>query len=86
VDRLQKTAECYVIGSDIPEEHLSVQEVLNAYKEQDHAEQGFRFLKDPLFFASSLFLKKPSRISALLMVMVLSLSVYGVAERRMRLD
>jgi len=84
VDRLQKVAECYVIGSNIPEEHLSVQEVLNAYKEQNHAEQGFRFLKDPLFFASSLFVKKPSRISALLMVMVLSLLVYGIAERRMR--
>jgi transposase len=28
--------------------------------------------------------KKPSRISALLMVMVLSLLVYGIAERRMR--
>lgn len=84
VDRLQKVAECYVIGTNIPEEHLSVQEVLNAYKEQNHAEQGFRFLKDPLFFASSLFLKKPSRISALLMVMMLSLLVYGIAERRMR--
>lgn len=84
VDRLQKIAECYVIGTNIPEEYLSIQEILNAYKEQNHAEKGFRFLKDPLFFASSLFLKKPSRISALLMVMVLSLLVYGVAERRMR--
>ena len=85
VDRLQKVAECYVIGTNIHEEHLSVQEVLDAYKEQNHAEQGFRFLKDPLFFVSSLFLKKPSRISALLMVMVLSLLVYGIAERRMRI-
>lgn len=84
VDRLQKIAECYVIGTNIPEEYLSIQEILNACKEQNHAEKGFRFLKDPLFFASSLFLKKPSRISALLMVMVLSLLVYGVAERRMR--
>lgn len=84
VDRLQKVAACYIIGTNIHEEHLSVQEVLDAYKEQNHAEQGFRFLKDPLFFASSLFLKKPSRISALLMVMVLSLLVYGIAERRMR--
>ena len=42
-------------------------------------ERGFRFLKDPLFFASSLFLKNPKRIMALLMVMLLSLLVYGIA-------
>ena len=47
-------------------------------------ESGFRFLKDPLFFASSLFVKKPSRIAGLLMVMTLSLMVYNIAERRMR--
>jgi len=47
-------------------------------------EGGFRFLKDPLFFVSSLFLKKPSRIEALLMVMTLSLFVYSIAQRRLR--
>jgi transposase len=31
-----------------------------------------------------LFLKNPKRIMALLMVMLLSLLVYGIAERRMR--
>jgi transposase len=45
---------------------------------------GFRFLKDPLFFVSSLFVKKPSRIEGLLMVMTLALLVYSVAQRRMR--
>lgn len=33
-----------------------------------------------MFFAHSLFLKKPSRITALLMVMSLSLLVYALAE------
>lgn len=47
-------------------------------------ERGFRFLKDPLFFADSLFLKKPSRIMALLMVMGLSLLVYALAEHQVR--
>jgi len=45
---------------------------------------GFRFLKDPLFFAHSLFLKKPSRIMALLMIMGLSLLVYSLAELHLR--
>jgi transposase len=41
-------------------------------------------LKDPLFFVSSLFVKKPSRIEGLLMVMPLALLVYSVAQRRLR--
>jgi len=58
--------------------------IFQAYKNQSKVERGFRFLKDPLFFVSSLFLKKTSRIQALLMVMTLSLLVYSIAERRMR--
>jgi transposase len=37
-----------------------------------------------MFFVSSLFVKKPSRIQGLLMVMTLALLVYSVAQRRMR--
>jgi len=48
-------------------------------------ERGFRFLKDPLFFASRFFLKKPSRIMGLLMVMGLSLLIYALAEHDLRL-
>ena len=49
-------------------------------------EHGFRFLKDPLFFANSLYLEKPQRIMALLMVMGLSLLVYALAEQWVRLE
>jgi transposase len=59
--------------------------MLTIYKQQSTSvERGFRFLKDPLFFAHSLFLKKPSRIMALLMVMGLSLLVYALAEHHIR--
>ncbi len=37
-----------------------------------------------MFFADSLFLKKPARLMALLMVMGLSLLVYALAERQLR--
>ena len=48
--------------------------MLENYKDQGvSVERGFRFLKAPLFFAHSLFLKKPERIMALLMIMGLSL-------------
>jgi transposase len=57
---------------------------LAGYKGQVHAERGFRFLKDPQFLASSLYLKKPERIRALLMVLTVCLLVYTAVEYRIR--
>ncbi len=51
---------------------------------QGQVERGFRFLKDPAFLAASLFLKKPERMLALLMVMTLCLLVYAALEYRIR--
>lgn len=59
-------------------------EVVEAYKGQHHVDKSFRFLKDPCLDASSLFVKSPKRIMSLLMIMLLSLLVYGKETRRMR--
>ena len=60
-------------------------EMLSAYKTQTASvERGFRFLKDPMFFADSLFLKSPARIMAMIMVMGLALLIYALAERELR--
>jgi transposase len=75
---------CFVVGTNIDPSQLSDAEVIRAYKGQAQAEGGFRFLKDPLFFVSSLFVKKPSRLQGLLMVMTGALLVYSVAQRRLR--
>lgn len=75
---------CFVLGTNIKDDELSDVDIFHGYKSQSHVEGGFRFLKDPLFFVSSLFLKKPSRIEALLMIMTLSLFVYSIAQRRIR--
>jgi transposase len=75
---------CFVLGTNIDVSELSDAEVIAAYKGQAHVEGGFRLLKDPLFFVSSLFLKKPHRIEGLLMVMTLALLVYSMAQRRLR--
>lgn len=75
---------CYVICTNVSSSELDDIEVIKAYKDQSTVERGFRFLKDPLFFTSSFFLKKPSRISGLLMVMTLALLVYSIAQRRLR--
>ena len=60
-------------------EALPAGEVLGRYKDQTRTvERGFRFLKDPLFFTSSTFLKRPER------VMALALLVYTLGEWELR--
>ena len=73
-----------MLGTTIPATALTDAEVVAGDKGQSAVERGFRFLKDPVFFVSSLFVKKPSRLQGLLMVMTLALLVYSVAQRRMR--
>ena len=84
ITREQRGKACFVLGTSIPDAELSDLEVIAGYKGQEAVERGFRFLKAPEFFVSSLFVKKPSRIVGLLMVMTLALLVYSVAQRRMR--
>jgi transposase len=74
-----------IATNDLDAARLSAQAMLENYKDQGvSVERGFRFLKDPLFFAHSLFLKKPERIMALLMIMGLALLIYSLAERKLR--
>jgi len=86
IEEWVKKGSCYVIATTVPKKELKDQEVIEAYKGQNSSvERGFRFLKDPLFFTSSLFIKKPERIMGLLMVMTLALLVYSIAQRNLRL-
>ena len=74
-----------VATNDLDTKALGDDQLLEAYKDQGvSVERGFRFLKDPLFYAESLYLKSPKRIMALLMVMTLSLLMYSLAEMRIR--
>ena len=50
------------------------------YKEQSGTEKGFKFIKDNSFEIDSVFLEKPERIDALLMIMVLCLMVYSYVQ------
>ncbi len=58
--------------------------ILQEYKNQQSCERGFRFLKDPLFFASRVFVKLPQRVAALAMIMGLCLLVYSIGQRQLR--
>ncbi len=63
---------------------LSAQELLQEYKSQQRVERGFLFLKSPEFLSDALFLKKPERIEAMLMIMTLCLMVYASLEYKIR--
>lgn len=58
--------------------------MLPEYKGQSKTEGAFKFIKDDAFEVSSIFLKKPERIAALMMVMTLCLMVYGVSQYNLR--
>ena len=61
----------FIVASNVPASRKSAEEVLRLYKAQSGVERGFAFLKDPLFLASSIFVKKVERVMAMGFVMVL---------------
>ena len=63
---------------------LSNEDVLREYKAQESTERGFRFLKDPLFFTSTVFLNSRKRVAPLAMVMGLCLLVCSLGQRALR--
>ncbi len=74
----------FIVATNVPASRKSAEEVLRLYKGQNGVERGFAFLKDPLFLASSVFVKKVERVMATGFVMVLCLLVYRLAEHRLR--
>lgn len=86
IERAEKETGCFVLISNVPADGpsaMSARELLAAYKDQHYIERNFGFLKDPVI-VNSLFLKTPSRIEALGLILVLSLLVWRLMERTMR--
>jgi transposase len=61
-----------------------LRQILKQYKEQSGVESSFKFIKSNAFELDSFYLKTPSRIGALMMVMTLCLMVYNFAQYHMR--
>ncbi len=80
----QRQARFLVATNVLDPAELPDERAIALYKAQSGVERGFAFLKDPLFLASSVFLKRPERIMALAFIMVLCLLVYRLAEWRLR--
>lgn len=88
IARAEHKAGCFVLISntllDDPRSEGS-RELLSAYKDQGYVERNFGFLKDDAI-VNSLFLKSPKRIEALGLILVLSLLIWRLIERTMRLS
>jgi transposase len=75
----------FVLATNIVDtSELSNEEMLLEYKEQTHVERGFRFIKNDSLGLDEIYLKSPSRIEALMCIMVLCLFVYNFAEYQLR--
>jgi transposase len=87
VEAAKRTLGKFIIATnELDPQKLSSTQILENYTDQGvSVERGFHFLKDQLFFADSLLLKKPERIMALMTMMGLALLIYALAERQLRL-
>lgn len=84
--RMEEEAGCFVLLTNVPtagELAHSARDILTVYKEQHGTEQNYGFLKDPVI-VNSLFLKKPERIEALGLILLLALLLWRLMERTMR--
>jgi transposase len=88
IARAIQKAGCFVLISNTLRDEPGAedsQQLLLTYKDQGYVERNFGFLKDDAI-VNSLFLKSPERIEALGLVLVLSLLVWRLMERTMRLS
>jgi len=86
VEKARTIAGCFILLTNVPEtgkDALNSKELLRTYKGQYGLESGFAFLKDPLV-VNDTFLKKPNRIDALGMILVIALIVWRLMERSLR--
>jgi transposase len=84
--QMEEEAGCFVLLTNVPPTGPlahSARDLLAVYKEQHGTEQNYGFLKDPVI-VNSLFLKKPERIEALGLVLLLALLLWRLMERAMR--
>jgi transposase len=79
----RQEAGCFVLVSNVAKEGegaYDARSILKAYKEQNGIEQNFEFLKDPVI-VNDLFLKKPERIEALGLVLLIALLIWRLMEK-----
>jgi len=88
IAKRQQMAGCFVLLSNVPADGdgaYSAERILRTYKEQHGIEKNFGFLKDDQI-VNALFLKRPERIEALGLILLISLLIWRLIERVMRTE
>jgi len=87
IAHMRLEAGCFVLLCNLSGEQepnpWTAESLLELYKDQSGIEQNFGFLKDPVI-VNSIFLKKPSRIEVLGLVLLIALLIWRLMERCMR--
>ena len=86
LERMKTEAGCFVLLSNVAKEGegaADAKEILSLYKEQHGVEQNFAFLKDPAV-VNAIFLKTEERIEALGLILLISLLIWRLIERKLR--
>jgi len=90
VDTAREETGCFVLLTNVPPEGLADspapydgKAILTAYKDQEGIEKNFSFIKDPVI-VNSLFLKRPERIEALGLILLIALLLWRLMELSMR--
>ena len=87
VEPLRTKAGCFVLITNLSTPKFITRwpagELLRLYKSQSGIEQNFGFLKDPVI-VNSIFLKRPRRIEALGLVLLIALLIWRLIERCLR--
>jgi transposase len=80
----KRQASTFVLVGRTSEE-MEAKEILKSYKNQDKVEQGFKFLKQPLYLGP-VYTKKPARVEALGYIFLLVLLLGKYLEYRVRVS
>ena len=88
IARRRQVAGCFVLLTNVAaegDEGYSAEQILRTYKEQHAIENNFGFLKDDQI-VNAVFLKRPERIEALGLILLISLLIWRLIEHTMRTE
>ncbi|MEA1053208.1 IS1634 family transposase [Lamprobacter modestohalophilus] len=82
IERRRKMAGCFVLLSNVARDGADGEQILRTYKEQYAIERNFSLKDDQI--VNALFLKRPERIEALGLILLISLLIWRLMEQVMR--
>ena len=85
VDEMKAKAASFVLMTNLLQANgWTAKKVVREYKDQVHVERNFRFLKDPQI-TNGIFVDKPRRIEALIILFTMAAFIATILQRRVRL-